>query len=92
MQRNKGKRRLPLWARGTVCAAMIMAAAGGASAAPTETVLHSFTGTDGSLPLAGLIADSAGNLYGTTNGGGASGNGVVFKLTPGGTETVLQQA
>jgi uncharacterized repeat protein (TIGR03803 family) len=36
-----------------------------------------------------LIADSAGNLYGTTTQGGASGNGVVFKLSPGGTETVL---
>ena len=57
----------------------------------TETVLHSFTGfpTDGALPYAGLIADSAGNLYGATTGGGASGQGVVFKLAPDGTETVL---
>jgi uncharacterized repeat protein (TIGR03803 family) len=30
--------------------------------------------------LAGLIRDPAGNLYGTTNGGGASGAGVVFKI------------
>jgi uncharacterized repeat protein (TIGR03803 family) len=36
-----------------------------------------------------LIADSSGNLCGTTSGGGASGTGVVFKLSPGGTETVL---
>ena len=56
----------------------------------TETVLHSFTGgSDGANPQAGLIADSSGNLYGTTSGGGASGNGVVFKLSPAGTETVL---
>ncbi len=57
----------------------------------TETVLHSFAGSpsDGAYPSAGLIADSSGNLYGTTVEGGASGNGVVFKLTPGGTETVL---
>ncbi|MGH9206790.1 MAG: choice-of-anchor tandem repeat GloVer-containing protein, partial [Acidimicrobiales bacterium] len=57
----------------------------------TETVLHSFAGgaSDGSLPAAGLIADSSGNLYGTTSEGGASNNGVVFKLSPDGTETVL---
>jgi uncharacterized repeat protein (TIGR03803 family) len=49
----------------------------------TETVLHSFTGgADGGIPAAGLTQDSAGNLYGTTFLGGASGNGVVFKLTP----------
>src|ERR1700730_3586048 len=45
--------------------------------------------SDGSGPFAGLIADRAGNLYGTTAGGGASGIGVVFKLSPSGTETVL---
>ena len=33
----------------------------------TETVLHSFDGTDGVSPSAGLIFDAAGNLYGTTN-------------------------
>ncbi|MGH6838940.1 MAG: choice-of-anchor tandem repeat GloVer-containing protein [Methylocella sp.] len=56
----------------------------------TETVLYSFTGgTDGGFPFAGLIADSSGNLYGTTLAGGVSGEGVVFKLTPSGTETVL---
>jgi hypothetical protein len=38
----------------------------------TETVLHSFTGgSDGGNPAAGLIADSSGNLYGTTADGGA---------------------
>ena len=47
----------------------------------TETVLHSFVGSDGAGPGAGLIADSAGNLYGTTRFGGASNSGVVFKLT-----------
>src|ERR1017187_5215686 len=61
----------------------------------TETVLHSFdlNGTDGSQPFAGLIFDAAGNLYGTTYGGGTYTYGTVFELTPtaGGswTETVL---
>jgi uncharacterized repeat protein (TIGR03803 family) len=46
----------------------------------TETVLHSFTGSDGGNPWAGLLRDTAGNLYGTTANGGAFGNGVVFEL------------
>jgi uncharacterized repeat protein (TIGR03803 family) len=52
----------------------------------TETVLHNFSGPpDGSNPVAGLIFDSDGALYGTTpNGGVAAGGGygTVFKLTP----------
>jgi uncharacterized repeat protein (TIGR03803 family) len=53
-------------------------------------VLYSFTGgSDGALPWAGMIADAPGNLYGTTYGGGASGQGTVFKLDPSGTLTVL---
>ena len=59
----------------------------------TESVIHSFTGPDGLFPTAGLIMDSAGNLYGTTGQGGTFGNGTVFELSPasGGawTETVL---
>lgn len=55
----------------------------------TETVIHSFKGgTDGAHPDAGLTADSAGNLYGTTNQGGAFNYGTVFKLTKG-KESVL---
>jgi uncharacterized repeat protein (TIGR03803 family) len=47
-----------------------------------ETLLYSFTGgTDGGTPYAGLIRDAAGNLYGTASSGGATGNGVVFKLS-----------
>ena len=58
----------------------------------TETILHSFTDSDGSEPFASLIFDSAGNLYGTTSYGGATGHGTVFELTPssrGWTENVL---
>ena len=48
-----------------------------------ETVLKTFTDTgDGANPLAGLVQDSAGNLYGTTSGRNGDGNGTVFKLTP----------
>jgi uncharacterized repeat protein (TIGR03803 family) len=56
----------------------------------TEKVLHSFSGgADGTHPYAGLIFDAAGNLYGTTDLGGAYGYGTVFELTPaaGGTWT-----
>jgi uncharacterized repeat protein (TIGR03803 family) len=53
-----------------------------------ESLLHSFDGTDGESPEAGLLRDLAGNLYGTTSAGG-SGYGVVFKLDTTGTETVL---
>jgi uncharacterized repeat protein (TIGR03803 family) len=59
-------------------------------AAGTETILHSFGGSpDGGEPYAGLIMDSAGNLYGTTMHGGANGGGTVFKLDAAGTETIL---
>jgi uncharacterized repeat protein (TIGR03803 family) len=60
-----------------------------------ETQLYAFTyGSDGYLPYAGLVEDSTGNLYGTTFSGGSTGCnkggcGVVFKLAPDGTETVL---
>jgi uncharacterized repeat protein (TIGR03803 family) len=58
--------------------------------AQTLTVLYSFSGgADGSQPLASLVRDAAGNLYGTTQIGGTSGNGVVFKVDPSGAETVL---
>jgi uncharacterized repeat protein (TIGR03803 family) len=46
------------------------------------TVLHRFTGSDGAIPDAQLVFDSKGNLYGVTEAGGASGNGVAFELTP----------
>jgi uncharacterized repeat protein (TIGR03803 family) len=45
-----------------------------------EKVLYRFSGPDGAIPLAGLIMDSAGNLYGTTYQGGAYGYGTVFEL------------
>jgi uncharacterized repeat protein (TIGR03803 family) len=56
----------------------------------TERVLWSFgNGTDGANPIAGVILDTNGNLYGTTEYGGDYGYGTVFKLTASGTETIL---
>jgi uncharacterized repeat protein (TIGR03803 family) len=48
-----------------------------------ETVLHAFdTSPDGQNPQARLAIGKAGNLYGTTEDGGAHGNGTVFKVSP----------
>ena len=64
-----------------------------------ETVIYTFTGgADGAHPAAGLVRDAAGNLYGTTSGGGDTGStcpngslgcGVVFRLDPAGNERLL---
>ena len=55
----------------------------------TITVLYNFTGqSDGARPTGALIADAAGNLYGTTSQGGHD-HGTVFKIAPDGTETQL---
>ena len=59
-----------------------------------ETVLHAFAGSpDGAYPMAELVLDAAGNLYGTTTKGGIGfpGFGIVFKIDPAGTETVLHR-
>src|SRR5271157_3231541 len=62
-----------------------------ADATGNETVLYSFTGAggDGANPEAGLVPDAQGNLYGTTDAGGASNAGTVFKVDTTGNETVL---
>jgi uncharacterized repeat protein (TIGR03803 family) len=54
-----------------------------------EQVLYRFQGgTDGAFPAAAVIMDGAGNLYGTTSGGNGNAS-TLFKLTPGGEESVL---
>jgi uncharacterized repeat protein (TIGR03803 family) len=67
----------------------------GTSGQWTESTLYSFqnNNVDGVNPYAGVIFDSAGNLYGTTYWGGSYGAGTVFELSPNGqgawTEAVL---
>jgi uncharacterized repeat protein (TIGR03803 family) len=53
------------------------------------TNLHTFDGTDGKTPTAGLVQASDGNLYGVTSGGGANGIGTLFKITMAGVFTKL---
>jgi uncharacterized repeat protein (TIGR03803 family) len=57
----------------------------------TETVLHAFAGgsADGNYPYGGVLMDKSGNLFGTTAAGGPDNAGMVYRLAPDGTETVL---
>ena len=62
------------------------------TASGTLTALHEFEPGqgDGGEPYAGLVQASDGNFYGTTTQGGTQhGNGTVYKITPGGTVTIL---
>ena len=54
-----------------------------------EAVLYSFVFPNGANSVAGLVQDTAGNFYGTTQLGGLLGQGVVFKLDTSGIQTVL---
>src|SRR6516164_3503317 len=56
----------------------------GPVAAQTFTTLHSFTGSDGANPQAGLIV-SGNTLYGTARSGGSSREGTVFSVNTDGT-------
>jgi len=90
----RGEKTMRIVTRSTAIAFAALSLTGSAVAAPVEAVLHSFTGNtngpDGTLPSGGLIADSQGNLYGTTQQGGSVLNaGTVFKLTKEGVETIL---
>ena len=59
----------------------------------TEKILYAFQGgQDGEAPVAGVVFDNAGNMYGTTVAGGAYQGGAVYELTPSGsgwTESII---
>ena len=49
----------------------------------TFSMLYDFGGSgDGTNPIPGIILDAAGNLYGTTPGGGSHDVGMVYEITP----------
>jgi uncharacterized repeat protein (TIGR03803 family) len=48
----------------------------------TLTTLHQFTGGDGKNPLAGVVRDAEGALYGVTSYGGTADKGVLYRVTP----------
>lgn len=58
--------------------------------AQTFSVIHTFTGAEGGRPMAGLVMDRAGNLYGTNAQGGSGNCGTVFKLSRVGTAWIYQ--
>ena len=58
----------------------------------TESILYEFGAAgsrDGAQPSGPLIQDRAGNLYGTTAAGGVNGGGTIFRIAPGGTESLI---
>lgn len=59
--------------------------------AQSFTPLFSFNSANGAFPAGGVILDSAGNVYGTTEFAGGTGAGNVFKIDPAGNETILFQ-
>jgi uncharacterized repeat protein (TIGR03803 family) len=77
------------WGGGTVrcthgCGTVFKITPGGAL-----TTLHTFVGTDGQYPYAGLAEGLDGNFYGATEINGAHGWGTIFKITPDGKLTTL---
>ena len=73
----------------SACLVLALTASAGATQAATLTALHAFSGGDGAFPAAGVIRDTQGKLYGTTELGGAGGYGTAFKIDTGGNETTL---
>ena len=55
------------------------------SAKPRHSVaaaLYAFSSADGPYPYGGVISDASGNLYGTTEGGRANGDGIAWEIAP----------
>jgi uncharacterized repeat protein (TIGR03803 family) len=73
----------------SIAALAILGVACMTAPAQTFTTLVNFNGTNGDNPFMSLVQGTDGNLYGTTNSGGANGAGTVFKVTPTGKLTTL---
>jgi uncharacterized repeat protein (TIGR03803 family) len=76
------------------CCVLLLAISSSSTFAQTLTTLHAFLGEnankdDGATPYSGLVRDSVGNMYGTTYQGGRGNQGIVFKLTPKGTYSIV---
>jgi uncharacterized repeat protein (TIGR03803 family) len=78
---NRGKRAYAIF---VLCAMTALALP-----AQTFTTRYSFDGRNGALPSAALVQATNGDLYGTTDRGGANDDGTVFKITPSGTLTTV---
>ncbi|WP_287128840.1 choice-of-anchor tandem repeat GloVer-containing protein [Candidatus Cyanaurora vandensis] len=61
----------------------------GAASAQTLTTLVNFNQTNGQTPAAGLVQGTDGNFYGTTQRGGSTNQGTIFRMTPSGLRTTL---
>jgi uncharacterized repeat protein (TIGR03803 family) len=84
------KRALHTASRVLAMGAAVASLAAAAWAASTTKLIYSFAGNaDGEYTDTELVADSAGNLYGTSVQGGIYGGGTVFQVTPAGVHTVL---
>jgi uncharacterized repeat protein (TIGR03803 family) len=77
------------WGKRAYAVLVLCAATAIALPAQTFTTLFSFDGTDGNNAFAGLVQATNGDLYGTTELGGAYGDGTIFKMTTSGTLTTL---
>ena len=77
---------LPIWKLLFLCAFLAVPHLIKAS---TLTILASFNGDNGAVPLARLVQGSDGNFYGTTLRGGSATYGTLFRVTPGGKLTTL---
>ncbi len=72
-----------------ITALMVFAAMSLPAQGQTFSVIHNFTGSEGGDPFAGPALDRGGNLYGTTNSGGAHGAGAVYKVSLHGSSWIL---
>jgi uncharacterized repeat protein (TIGR03803 family) len=59
--------------------------------ASTVSILATFNGANGAVPIGGIIFDNSGDIFGTTSSGGANGDGTIFEL-PHGSSTIMTLA